>query len=125
MALTKRFQDSSQRLINRFGTLRTYVRLVGEEYDVETQTMTATEELHEVKVFKTDPKEREMKHPNLVNKESAVMMIAASSLAFKPKVGDIVREAYMNETNNFRVETIKENWAGSEIVSWRLVCSQS
>lgn len=125
MALTKRFQDSSERLIARYGTIRTYHRITGEHYDVATQTMVSSEGLYEIKVFKTEPKERETRSPNLVNKESAVMMIAAKAIPFKPKVGDLITETYFAETNTFNVEVVKENWSGDGVVSWRLVCSKS
>lgn len=125
MPLAQRFKDSSQRLIERFGATRTYRRRVGEQYNVDTQMMEASEELYQVKIFKTEPKERETKSPNLVNKESAVMMVAAKSLAFRPEVGDSITETYFDKTHTFLVEVVKENWSSEAVVSWRLVCSKS
>lgn len=125
MALAQRFRDSSERLISRYGTTRTYHKITGKHYDVVTQTMVSSEGLYEIKIFKTEPKDRETKYPNLVNKESAVMMIAAKSIPFKPSVGDLITETYFEETNTFSVEVVKENWSGDSVVSWRLVCSKS
>lgn len=123
--LTQRFQASSERLIALYGADRTYHRKTGETYDVDTQMMVSTEETFTIKVFKTEPKERELKYPNLVQREAAVMMIAAKSLAFKPNVGDMITETYLGVTNTFTVEVVKENWSGNGVVSWRLVCTQS
>jgi len=125
MALTKRFQDSTLRLIRHFGATRTYRRIVGEDYDPNDQVKTYNEELYDVKVFKTDPKERETKSPNLVNKETAVMLIAAKSLPFRPRVGDTITETYLDSDETFMIEVIKENWAGEDIASWRLICSKA
>lgn len=125
MTVSSRFRDSSQRLINRFGALRTYTHKTGEVYDFDTQTNVATYAPYPIKIFKTDPKERETKAPNLVNKEVVVMMIAASDIPFKPKLGDQISESYLDQTNTFNVEVIKENWAGDCIASWRLICIKS
>lgn len=124
MTLTQRFQDSSLRLINRYGASRTY-RQVQETYNPITQTSVSSEVAYALKMFKTDPKERETKYPNLVGKETAVMLIAATALPVKPKVGDQITETYLGDTNTFSVEVIKENWSGEGVVSWRLVCSKS
>lgn len=121
MPLAKRFQDSSARLIKRYGAIRTYTQ-VTEVYDSSSQTTTTSESSHSIKIFKTDPKERETKYPNLVGKETAVMMIATSTLPIKPKVGDTITETYLGRTNVFSVEVIKENWSVESIVSWRLIC---
>lgn len=124
MSIAQRFKDSSFRLIQRYGALRTYTQ-VTEVYDKVTQTTTSSEASFNIKIFKTDPKDRETKYPNLVGKETAVMMIAASSLPVKPKVGDLITETYLGDTNVFSVEVIKENWSVESIVSWRLICSKS
>jgi hypothetical protein len=125
MTVESRFRDSSKRLINRFGKTRVYIRKVDEVYDMETQTTSSGEELHTIKMFKTNPKESEVKSPNLVDKVVAIMMIAASDIPFKPSVGDQIRDQYLGVDEAYEVMQIKENDAGEQVASWRLVCIMS
>ncbi len=125
MTVESRFTDSSKRLINRFGKIRVYIRKVGETYDIETQTTTSGEELHTIKMFKTNPKESEVKSPNLVGKSVAIMMVAASDISFKPKIGDKIKDQYLGVDEAYEVIQIKENDAGEQVASWRLVCVMS
>ena len=125
MSLENRFRDSSKRLINRFGKTRVYIRKVAEVYDMETQTTSSGEELHTIKIFKTNPKESEVKSPNLVDKVVAIMMIAASDIPFKPMIGDQIRDQYLGVDEAYEVTQIKENDAGEQVASWRLVCVMS
>lgn len=124
MGTSKRFLDSSQRLINCFGHIRTYKHITGQQYNVDTQMMETTETSVDIKTFKTEPKERELKYPNLVTQETAVILIAASDIAFIPKVNDKIIEQLGTETNTYTVTVVKENWSDSAVVSWRLVCSR-
>ena len=125
MTVESRFRDSSKRLINRFGKIRVYIRKVGETYNIETQTTTSGEELHTIKMFKTNPKESEVKSPNLVGKSVAIMMVAASDISFKPKIGDKIKDQYLGVDESYEVIQIKENDAGEQAASWRLVCVMS
>ena len=125
MTVESRFRDSSKRLINRFGKTRIYIRKVGETYDIDTQTTTSGEELHTIKMFKTNPKESEVKSPNLVGKSVAIMMVAASDISFKPKIGDKIKDQYLGVDESYEIVQIKENDAGEQVASWRLVCVMS
>ena len=122
MTVESRFRDSSKRLINRFGKTRVYIRKVGETYDIDTQTTTSGEELYSIKMFKTNPKESEVKSPNLVEKSVAIMMVAASDISFKPKIGDKIKDQYLGVDESYEIVQIKENDAGEQVASWRLVC---
>ena len=125
MTVESRFRDSSKRLINRFGKTRVYIRKVGETYDIDTQTTTSGEELHTIKMFKTNPKESDVKSPNLVGKSVAIMMVAASDISFKPKIGDKIKDQYLCFYEYYEIVQIKENDAGEQVASWRLVCVMS
>ena len=125
MTVESRFRDSSKRLINRFGKTRVYIRKVSETYDIDTQTTTSGEELHTIKMFKTNPKESEVKSPNLVGKSVAIMMVAASDISFKPKIGDKIKDQYLGVDESYEIVQIKENDAGEQVASWRLVCVMS
>ena len=122
MTVESRFRGSSKRLINRFGKTRVYVRKTDEVYNFETQTLVSGEELHTVKMFKTDPKESDSKYPNLVGKVVAVMLIAAGDISFKPKIGDKIKDQYLGVDESYEIVQIKVNDAGEQVVSWRLVC---
>ena len=125
MTVESRFRDSSKRLINRFGKTRVYIRKVGETYDIDTQTTTSGEELHTIKMFKTNPKESDVKSPNLVGKSVAIMMVAASDISFKPKIGDKIKDQYLGVDESYEIIQIRENDAGEQVASWRLVCVMS
>ena len=125
MTVESRFRDSSKRLISRFGKTRVYIRKVGETYDIDTQTTTSSEELYSIKMFKTNPKESEVKSPNLVEKSVAIMMVAASDISFKPKIGDKIKDQYLGVDESYEIVQIKENDAGEQVASWRLVCVMS
>lgn len=122
MTVESRFRGSSKRLIDRFGKTRVYVRKTDEVYNFETQTLVSGEELHTVKMFKTDPKESDSKYPNLVGKVVAVMLIAAGDISFKPKIGDKIKDQYLGVDESYEIVQIKVNDAGEQVASWRLVC---
>ncbi len=122
MTVESRFRGSSKRLINRFGKTRVYVRKTDEVYNFETQTLVSGEELHTIKMFKTDPKESDSKYPNLVGKVVAVMLIAAGDISFKPKIGDKIKDQYLGVDESYEIVQIKVNDAGEQVASWRLVC---
>lgn len=125
MSLAQRFMDSSERMIARYGTNRNYNRIIGEQYNVDLQQMVTQTQTLNVKMFKTEPKEREVKSPNLINRETTAMLVAAKSLPFKPKLGDTISEAYLDDMNTFRVESVHEIWAGESVTHWRLICTKS
>ena len=104
MSVTSRFKDSSKRLIDRFGTKRKYKRKTVEVYNIDTQMVETTFTEYEIKIYKAEPKERERKSPNLVDKEVAIMMVAASDLPSAPIAGDIISELSIGTTDVFRVE---------------------
>lgn len=122
MTVESRFRGSSKRLIDRFGKTRVYVRKTDEVYNFETQTLVSGEELHTIKMFKTDPKESDSKYPNLVGKVVAVMLIAAEDISFKPKIGDKIKDQYLGVDESYEIVQIKVNDAGEQVASWRLVC---
>ena len=125
MSVTSRFKDSSKRLVSRFGTLRKYKRKTGEVYDVDTQMNVESFTEYEIKIYKAEPREREIKSPNLVNKEVTVMMVAAADLPSAPVVGDIISDKSPSTTEVFRVEVISEFWAGDSVSVYKLICSRS
>lgn len=124
MTVESRFRRSSQRLVQRYGALRTYTT-VSEVYDTKTQTTATTELSYLVKVYKAEPKEREIKSPNLVGKEVCVMVIAAADLPVKPKVGDTINGNELDAQTAYRVEAISESWAGETVAVWKLFCTIS
>ena len=125
MTVGSRFQASSQRLINRYGKTRVYVHKKDGEYNLDTQKVENTQQLISVKMFKTDPKEREIKSPNLVNKLHVVMMISAVDLTIKPNVGDEIRDHYLGVDEVYQVVQVKVNESSDEVVTWRLICVAS
>lgn len=125
MTVESRFRRSSQRLVQRYGALRTYNHITDEVYNVETQMMESTAQSYPVKVYKSEPKEREIKSPNLVGKEVCVMVIAAADLPVKPKLGDTINGNELDAKTAYRVEAISESWAGETVAVWKLFCTIS
>ena len=125
MTVESRFRRSSQRLVQRYGALRTYNHITDEVYNVETQMLESTTQSYTVKVYKAEPKEREIKSPNLVGKEVCVMVIAAADLPVKPKLGDTINGNVLDAKTTYRVEAISESWAGETVAVWKLFCTIS
>ena len=125
MSITSRFKDSSKRLVDRFGTKRKYKRITGEAHNIDTQIVETTFTEYEIKIYKAEPREREIKSPNLVGKEVAIMMVAASDLPSAPAVGDIISEVSIGTIDIFRVEVISEFWAGDSVSAYKLTCVRS
>lgn len=120
-----RFQLSSQRLIHRYGKNRIYVRKVDAVYDRKSQTMTSGEELYEVKMKKDQPKERELKSPNLVNKNVCVLVVSALDINFIPKIGDEIRDGITGTEEVFEVKELMVEETGEVNVLWKLYCVRS
>mgnify|MGYP000237476266 FL=1 len=76
-------------------------------------------------MFKTEPKEREIKSPNLVDKTVVVMMIAAKDLPLKPKVNDMIKDQFLGVEEVYQVVQVSVNEAGEDAASWRLICTKS
>ena len=125
MTVESRFRRSSQRLVQRYGAVRTYNHITDEVYNVETQMLESTTQSYTVKVYKAEPKEREIKSPNLVGKEVCVMVVAAADLPVKPKVGDTINGNELDAKTAYRVEAISEAWAGETVAVWKLFCTIS
>ena len=125
MTVESRFRRSSQRLVQRYGALRTYNHTTDEVYNVETQMLESTTQSYTVKVYKAEPKEREIKSPNLGGKEVCVMVIAAADLPVKPKLGDTINGNELDAQTAYRVEAIPESWAGETVAVWKLFCTIS
>ena len=125
MTVESRFRRSSQRLVQRYGALRTYNHTTEEVYNVETQMLESTTQSYTVKVYKAEPKEREIKSPNLVGKEVCVMVVAAADLPIKPKLGDTINGNELDAQTAYRVEAISESWAGETVAVWKLFCTIS
>lgn len=119
--MTSRFQKSSQRLVKHFGTDRTYKKLGTSTYDVDTQTYTSTETTYTIKTYKARATDSEMKSPNLIDKDVAVILVSGADITFKPEQGDVISDA----TSSLTVVTVKEHWAGDSVALWRLICMQS
>lgn len=119
---TSRFQKSSQRLVHRFGTNRTYTKLnTGTAtYDVNTQTYTASSTDYVLKTHKVKASDSETKSPSLVDKDVAVILIAGADINFIPNQGDIITDLQGSLT----VMQVKEHWAGDAVSLWRLVCAK-
>ena len=124
MSVESRFRSSSKRLINRFGRTRTYLHR-DRRYDSDLQETIETETPYIVKMFKTDPKEREIKSPNLVGKTVDIMMISAVDLPIKPNVGDYIVDKYLDVEEILEVVQVKANEAGESVATWRLICTKS
>ena len=125
MTVSSRFRNSSKRLIDRLGRMRVYIHKVDEVYDSVTQTITGGETLYSIKAYKDEPKEREIKSPNLVDKNVAVMLIAAIDLPVYPKIGDMITDQYLGVDEVYEVTVINPVEAGDDVAVWRLVCVKS
>lgn len=124
MTVTVRFQNSTKRLIARFGKVRDIVR-VSSEYDVDTQMYSETQVVSSVKMFKAAATKQEVDSPNLIGKEVYVFLIAYADLNERPKPNDKIIEVYGTEQEELRVQIVKEHWAGETPAAWRVICTKN
>jgi len=117
-----RFKSSTERLIDKHGSLRVYESIGTEVYNPETQTVEVTSTLHEVKMFSTEPSYRETKSPNLVDKRVTVYLIATSCLPVKPKVGDKITDIYLGVDDKLEVYSFSHYEGFGDICMWRVLC---
>ena len=54
--------------------------------------------------------------------QSRYYAVAASDIPFKPKIGDKIKDQYLGVDESYEIVQIKENEAGEQVASWRLVC---
>ena len=118
---SSRIKSGTQYLIDMHGQTRVYESVGSEVYDPDTQTVTNTTTLYTVKMFATEPKYREVKSPNLVDKKLTAYLIATCDLPTKPKVGDKITDIYLgNEV--LEVGSFSYYEAQGSICMWRVVC---
>lgn len=115
--VSDRFRNSSERLVNHFGTLRT-IKSVSRVYDEDSQMVTETTTSVDTKMYKTSITYQESKDPNIVGKESCAFLVAAKAITTAPKINDIVTDAL----GDYYVKVITPQWAGDGIALWRVAC---
>lgn len=129
MVVTTKFQASSKRLVNRYGKVRVYKHILSQdEYNVDTQETETTYSVYSnIKSFKAQATEKELRSPNLVSKDLEVYLLANSDLEsatppFIPVVGDVIIDVINTVETELRVEVIHEHHAGDKVSMWRLIC---
>lgn len=117
--MRSRIATSPLRLISRYGNTVTYTRVQEGVYNPSTSSVTNTESTTTPLAFKTGTSFRESQSPSIVGKEAVVFLIAGSSLAFTPKLGDKITDS---EDKTFQVKMLSRIEIQDVVALWRLVC---
>ena len=118
---SNRFKSNTQGLIAQHGKTRVYEAVGSEVYNQDTQTVETTSTLHTIKMFETEPKYREVKSPNLVDKKLTAYLIATCDLPTKPKVGDKITDIYLGVEDSVEVLEETHYEAQAEVCIWRVL----
>lgn len=119
---SNRFKSNTQGLIAQHGKTRVYEAVGAEVYNQETQTVETTTTLYTIKMFETEPKYREVKSPNLVDKKLTAYLIATCDLPTKPKAGDKITDIYLGVEDSVEVLEVTHYEAQGEVCMWRALC---
>ncbi len=117
--MQSRLITSPQRLIARYGNAVTYTRVVEGVYNPSTSSVVNTETTTSPLALKTGTSFRESQSPSIVGKESLVFLIAGTSLAFTPELGDKITDS---EGKKFQVKIVSRIEVQDAVALWRLVC---
>ena len=119
---SNRFKSSAKRLIDKHGKTRVYESVGEEVYNQETQTVDSTTTLYTIKMYETEPKYREVKSPNLVDKKLTAFLIATFDLPVRPKVGDKITDMFLGVDESVEVLDFTHYEGFGEICMWRVLC---
>lgn len=119
---SNRFKSGAKRLIDKHGKTRVYKSIGSETYNHETQTVETTSTLYTIKMFETEPKYKEVKSPNLVDKKLTVFLISATDLPVRPKVGDLVTDIFLGVDESVEVVEVSKYEGFGEACMWRVLC---
>lgn len=89
-------------------------------YNVETGTTTNTETSYSVPMYKKHLRTDQYNFPALIGKESAMFYLVNDSLAFTPRVNDLV----IFDSQTYTVKTIIEHQAAGDIILYKLVAAK-
>ena len=119
---SNRFKSGAKRLIDKHGKTRVYESVGEEVYNQETQTVDSTTTLYTIKMYETEPKYREVKSPNLVDKKLTAFLIATCDLPVRPKVGDKITDMFLGVDESVEVLDFTHYEGFGEICMWRVLC---
>jgi len=119
---SNRFKSGAKRLIDKHGKTRVYESVGEEVYNQETQTVDSTTTLYTIKMYETEPKYREVKSPNLVDKKLTAFLIATCDLPVRPKVGDKITDMFLGVDESVEVLDFTHYEGFGEVCMWRVLC---
>ena len=119
---SNRFKSGAKRLVDKHGKTRVYKSIGSETYNRETQTVETTSTLYTIKMFETEPKYKEVKSPNLVDKKITVFLISTTDLTVRPKVGDLVTDIFLGVDESVEVVEVSKYEGFGEACMWRILC---
>lgn len=119
---SNRFKSGAKRLIDKHGKTRVYESVGEEVYNQDTQTVDSTTTLYTIKMYETEPKYREVKSPNLVDKKLTAFLIATCDLPVRPKVGDKITDMFLGVDESVEVVEVSKYEGFGEACMWRVLC---
>ena len=115
--MANRFLLASIDAVNRNGIDCNYIKVQTGAYNIETGSVTNTEVIYPVKMYKKHIKTNQYNHPTLVGKNVGMFYLANYNLTFTPSVKDKI--FYNNET--YLVDFYEDGMAHNQIVLFKIL----
>ena len=115
--MSNRFLLASIDAVNRNGVDCNYIKVQTGIYNVETGSVTNTEVIHPVKIYKKHIKTSQYSYPNLIGKNVGLFYLANYNISFVPFPKDKI--FYNNET--YIVDSYEDGLAHSQIVLYKIL----
>lgn len=111
------FLASTKRSIDRHGQLMTYLSVVEGQYNIETGSVTNTENSYSVKMYKKHIRANQYNYPNLIGQDAALFYLANSGLTFAPAV----RDKIVIDSVTYVIDSIVEHRTNGQIVLYKML----
>lgn len=109
--------QASIRAVNRHGLSSTYTKVTTGVYDVESGSVTNTETLYTVVMYRKHIRANQFNYPTLVDKSVGLFYLANNGLLFKPSAKDKID--YNGEV--YLVESVEDGQASGEIILYKIL----
>jgi hypothetical protein len=112
-----RYLEAAKRQIDLHGSTCSYIQTVEGTYDVNTSSITNTENTYSVKMYKKHLRTDQYNFPDLIGRQAAIFYLTNYGLSFVPKMADLV----LFDSERFSIQSIQEHRAAGQVILYKLV----
>ena len=115
--MSNQYLEATKRAITKHGSSCTFVSVVDGTYNVNTGSVTNSENNSNIIAYKKHIKATQYYYPELINKDIALFYVAASSFSSPPKINDAITFSSVK----YRISEIKEHSALGQVCLYVLL----